>query len=247
MSRIAYDRSMSSGRIFRTSLIALFLAFSAVHHVGCSSGQINDNDAEVLYKEAQDDVQSDRYQVAIEKFRTLRNKFPYSKYAVEAQLRLADVYYLQENYVEAASAYELFKDLHPKHEKAPYALFRASKSYYLDAPSNEARDQSSLFKAQDSYNEFIKRFPAAAEAEEARKDLTAVRSKLADKELYIARFYLHRDGNVSARNRLEKLVELYPETDAAKEAKERLESIPPNPPHKTESEVLEELRSKSGS
>lgn len=246
MSRIAYHWDMGAQAFFRTLLVTALLVQAALPLAGCSSGQINDNDAEILYKEAQDDVESDRYQIAIEKFRTLRNKFPYSKYAVEAQLRLADVFFAQENYIEAASAYELFKDLHPKHEKASYALFRASKAYFLDTPTNVARDQGSLLKSQESYQEYIRRFPSSPESEEARKDLLAVRSQLADKELYIARFYQKRDKNVSARNRFEKLIQMYPDTDAAKEARERLESIPQNPPRKTEEEVLQELRSQSG-
>lgn len=248
MSRIAYERCMSSRftRILISVLLPLAPITLGAHLFGCSSGPIRDNEPELLYKDAQDDVESDRYQSAIEKFRTLRNKFPYSKYAVEAQLRLADVYFMQDNFIEAAAAYELFKDLHPKHEKASYALFRASKSFYLDSPSNEARDLSSLVKAQDSYNEYVRLFPSSPEADEARKDLLAVRNKLADKELYIARFYQKRESAVSARNRLEKLVALYPETDAAKEARERLEKLPPNPPRKTEEQVLEELRGKSG-
>ena len=56
--------------------------------------------------------------------KTIKNKFPYSNYATEAQLKIADVYYMQESYGEAAVAYEAFRDLHPKHEKVPYAMFR---------------------------------------------------------------------------------------------------------------------------
>ena len=60
----------------------------------------------------------------IDKLKIIKNKYPYSKYALDASLRLADVYFLQESYTEAALAYESFRDLHPKHEKVPYAMFR---------------------------------------------------------------------------------------------------------------------------
>src|SRR6476619_147606 len=103
---------------------------------GCSGKAIDENDPAALYKDAEDDIKNDHYQIAIDKLRSIRNKFPYSKYAVDAQLRLADVYFLQEDFAEAAAAYETFRDLHPKHEKTSYAMFRIGKSYYKDSPTN---------------------------------------------------------------------------------------------------------------
>src|SRR3954471_15762619 len=91
---------------------------------GCSSAPVNDNEPERLYKDALDDIQSDHYQVAIEKLKLVRNKFPYSSFATEAQLKIADVYFMQDAFAEAALAYEAFRDLLPKHEKVAYAMFK---------------------------------------------------------------------------------------------------------------------------
>src|SRR4051812_10683656 len=71
---------------------------------GCSSTQVNEHDPESLFKDAEEEVASEHYQIALEKLRSLKNKFPYSKYAPDAQLRIADVYFLQESYTEAAGA-----------------------------------------------------------------------------------------------------------------------------------------------
>lgn len=198
---------------------------TAAQFSGCSSTQVDPNDPASLMKDAEEDIQRDHYQIALDKLRTVKNKFPYSKYSLEAQIRMADVYFLQESFPEAAAAYETFIDLHPKHEKVPYALFRVAKSYLSDIPDPISRDMTPGQKALEAYNDFLRRFPSAPQAEEARKDLNSVRTQLADKELYVGDFYYKREGARAAKTRYIKLVQLYPETEAAKKAQKKLEGI----------------------
>ena len=203
-------------------LICFVLAILAT---ACSTGQVDENDPASLYKDAEAEIQSDHYQIAVEKLRTIKNKFPYSKFATEAHLKIGDVYFLQESFAEAASVYEAFRDLHPKHEKTPYAMFRIGKSYFNDTPGAIARDMTPAYKAVDAYTEFLQRFPNAPEAPEAKKDVEKIRGFLAEKELYIANFYLKRDFYESAKPRFKKVLELYSETEAAKTAEEKLSII----------------------
>src|SRR6478735_2734813 len=136
----------------RSTIFALLLlaAFSR-----CAGKTVDENDPGELYKEAEEEISSDHYQLAIDKLRSVKNRFPYSKYATDAQLRIADVYYLQELYAEAALSYESFRDLHPKHEKTPYAMFRIGKSYFSDIPANIARDLTPAYRAQDAFKEYL--------------------------------------------------------------------------------------------
>jgi outer membrane protein assembly factor BamD len=192
---------------------------------GCATEQAAAEDPAALYKDAEDEINSDHFLIALEKLKAIKNKYPYSKYATDAQLRIADVYYLQESYPEAAAAYETFRDLHPKHEKVPYAMFRIAKSYYQDMPDPIARDMTPAQKALDAYNDFLRRFPTAPEAAEAKKDVDGIRAQLAEKELYIGNFYYKRDFYLSAKGRYEKIVDLYADTPSAQEAKEKLAKI----------------------
>lgn len=196
--------------------------------VGCSGKSIEDGDPGELIQEAEQNIKSDHYQLAIERLRIVKNKYPYSKYAVDAQLRIADVYYLQESFGEAALSYEGFRDLHPKHEKVAYAMFRVGKSYFNDRPGNVARDLTPNQKSFDAYNEFIKRFPEAPQASDARADIKILREELAEKELYIAKFYTREDQAESAKRRYTKLIDAYPETQAAETAKKNLEKLQDN-------------------
>ncbi len=204
--------------------LTLTLAFLFLFS-NCSTTPVDENDPGALLKEAESEINSDHYIIAIDKLRVIKNKFPYSKYAIDAQLRIADVYFLQESYAEAAASYEAFKDLHPKHEKASYAVFRAAKSYYHDMPSTVARDLTTAHKAQSTYNDFLRLYPGAPEAVEAQKDLAEVRNLLAQKELYVGDFYFNRNLYDSAKPRYEKVIGLYPETDTAKSAQEKLAQI----------------------
>ena len=192
----------------------------------CSTTPIDENDPAALLKEAEGDIESDHYLIAIDKLRVIKNKFPYSKHAIDAQLRIADVFFLQESYAEAAGSYESFRDLHPKHEKAGYALFRAGKSYYHDIPSTISRDLTPAKKALETYRDFLNRYSHAPETIEAQKDSAEIRGLLADKELQIAEFYFKRDFYHSAKPRYKKVIELYPETTAAEIAMKKLAKEP---------------------
>jgi outer membrane protein assembly factor BamD len=200
------------------SVSLLFLA-------ACSSIAVDENDPASVFKDAQAEMESDHYQIAIDKFRALKSKFPYSTYAVEAQLQIADVYFKEDFFAEAAASYETFKDLHPRHQKVGYAMFRMGKSYLNDSPTLVARDLSPLKKALESYQNFLIRFPTAPEAPEAIKDIAKIRNLLAEKELEIGNFYYTRKFYESAKPRYEKVLHVYPESTAAEVARGKITQI----------------------
>src|SRR5690606_2736481 len=131
--------------------IALFLLSS------CSTPRPEgETEAEVIYKEAQALVEDGRYLLATERLNTLRSKFPYSFFATHAELLLADVQFLQENYTEAAASYILFRDFHPKHEKKDYVLYKIAESFYQQLPDTFDRDLTAANEAIRYYRELLK-------------------------------------------------------------------------------------------
>ena len=216
--------------------VALAIA-SLTFFTGCSTVHVNENDPVSLLNEAEQEIKSDHYQLAVDKLRVIKNKFPYSSVAVDAQLRIADVYFMQESYVESAASYEAFRDLHPKHEKTPYAMFRIGKSYYNDIPSTVARDLTPAQKALDAYKNYLTHYPSGPDTTEATQDIAEIRNLLANKELSIGDFYFNRDFYDSAKPRYKKIVELYSDTPGAKLAQEKLALIDQKA-SKTKSEEL---------
>lgn len=102
--------------------------------------------AEILFKEAKDLISKSRYIQATEKLNSIRSQYPYSYYATHAELLQADILFSQENYAEAASAYILFRDFHPKYNELGYVIFRISESFYRQLPTTFDRDLSAGVK-----------------------------------------------------------------------------------------------------
>jgi outer membrane protein assembly factor BamD len=192
---------------------------------GCAGKSINESDPADLYKDADSDIENDRYLLALDKLRIIKSKFSYSSYGALAQLRIADVYFLQESYPESSAAYETFVELYPKHEKSGYAIFRAGESYFMDIPSTIARDLRSAEGAIQSFTTYLKRFPTGEFAEKAKDLKVKAYNKLAEKELDIAKFYLRRKKQDAARMRLQKLLDQYGDSTFAPEAKELLKGL----------------------
>ncbi len=209
-------------RLICSRLMIMLVLLAAA---GCSSVQTKSDDPALLMKEAEQEISNDHYLLALDKLREIKNKFPYSKFAVDAQLRLADVYFIQESYPEAAAAYESFRDLHPKHERVAHAFFRVAKSYFKDAPEEPTRDQSSSERAMSAYSEFLAKFPADASAAEARADLGALESRLGEKEWLVGEFYFKRGHYDAAKKRFERLIAQFPKTPAAEKASKAIQKI----------------------
>ncbi len=204
------------------SITPLLLALAITGFTGCAGKPVDENDPASLMEEVEGTIKSDHFQLAIDKLRLIKNKFPYSKQASDAQIRIGDVYFMQESFIEAAVSYETFRDLHPKHERTGYALYRIGLSYYNDLPSTEARDFSLAQKALGAFDEYLTLFPQGEFAEETRKLRGETLSRMANKELYVADFYARRGYYDSAARRLKKLISAYPGTVAAQSAEQRL-------------------------
>lgn len=158
--------------------------------VSCSSDKPEGKtEAEILYKEAQDLIKSERFILATEKLNLIKTQHPYSFYATPAELLAADVLFSQENYIEAAAAYLLFRDFHPRHEKIPYVIFKIAESYYKQIPSTIDRDLEPALESMKYYEEIILKYGDSSYKQDAEKRIKEARSMLRQKDQYIADFY----------------------------------------------------------
>lgn len=170
--------------------------------VSCSSKSPEGKTAaEVLYKEAKELVDAGRYLLATEKLNTIKSQYPYSYYATHAELMQADVLFLQENYVESAAAYLLFRDFHPKHEKIVYVIWRTAESYFKQLPSTFDRDLASAYEAIKYYTEIIEKYSNSEFFKMAESKRDECNSMLNSKEKYIADFYFKTKVYGAARFR----------------------------------------------
>ena len=206
-------------RIFLQMTPFFYLCCAVALWSGCSTTGVNENNPQSMYEDAEKDIKNDRYLLALDKLRVLKSKFSYSSYGVLAQLRIGDVYFLQESYPEAAAAFETFIELYPKHEKSAYALFKAGESYYKDIPSTIARDLKTAESAISSFTQYLKKYPEGEFVTLAKEMKLKAYNKLAEKEFNIAEFYINRKKPEAAQIRLEKILSQYADSDVVPKAK----------------------------
>ena len=176
-------------------ILFLFVVLS-----NCSSDKKDGRtEAERLYKEAQELMEAKRFILATEKLNLIKTQHPYSFYATPAELMQADILYEQENYIESAAAFLLFRDFHPKHEKIPYVVYKIAESYYKQIPDTIDRDLEPAIEAIKYYTEVIQKYPDSSYRRDADKRIKSSSKMLREKDEYIADFYFKTKEYSAAR------------------------------------------------
>jgi outer membrane protein assembly factor BamD len=171
------------------------------------------------YEKGLAELKDENYPEAQKYFQFVKQKFPFSKFAVLAELAIADTQYARGNFTEAVDSYKAFIRLHPTHEKVEdgYAAFKVGQCYFKDMPDDiwllppsYEKDQSAVNDALRELEDFRKRHPDSKYQKDAEPLRKEVLKRLVDHEVYIARFYLGRDHTKAAARRLEGAIKRYP-------------------------------------
>lgn len=191
-------------------IIQIFLLNSLIVYSGCSSLDKKSDTPEGAFKIAEEFEKDDRYEEAIRRYKEVKNKFPYSQYAVKAELKVADVQFLSEEYVDAQISYQSFKELHPKHEQIDYVVFRSGLSIYNQLPSTIDRDLTLAKEVVETMDELLAKYPQSKHVKEATEYRAKTLKMMAEKEKYIADFYFKRSDWLAALGRYEDLYKKFP-------------------------------------
>lgn len=167
------------------------------------------NPAANAYEDALKLEKAYRYEEAIQALDQLKNKYPYSHYSKLARLKIADIHFEAKSYIQAQFAYITYNELYPKDEKADYVTYKVAHSLYKQLPKTFDRDLSSAQEAIRYFDLVITRFPDSIYVDESKKYQKDVYNKLADKELYIAKFYFKYKEPLAALKRFQKFIETH--------------------------------------
>ena len=176
----------------------------------CATADRDLNTAEGLYDYAREFDENERYEIALTKYAEVKNKFPYSKLATDSELAIADVYFKRESYAEAEVSYQNFRDLHPKHSRSDYVLYKVAMSFYMQLPETNDRDLTTGKDAIYHFEQLVKLYPQSQYVVEAKTKRDEIVNKLAEKELYIADFYYNQEKYTAALRRYESSLAKYP-------------------------------------
>ncbi|MBW2040156.1 MAG: outer membrane protein assembly factor BamD [Deltaproteobacteria bacterium] len=195
-----------------TRLIGVVIVASLLL-LGCAGkrkSQPPPKDPAVLYTKGIIIFNKGKYKEAIEAFTQLKNYFPSDElYALKADLRIADCYFFRKEYPEAITRYTEFKKRHPFHPDVPYVEFQIGLCYYQQILSKD-RDQEATVKALTAFQNVASNYPDTIFAQKAREKIAFCRRRLAEHELYIARFYLRKGKYPAAAKRLTSVLERNP-------------------------------------
>lgn len=194
---------------YSTRLIAITFLLSLLVGACSSTEDLSDlNSAEKAFKEAKEYEDDERYEEALRRYDEIKNKFPYSQYSKESDLKIADIYFKREEFASAALSYSNFKYLYPNHGKIPYVSLQLALSYFNQLPSTTDRDLSKGYQAIQEFNVVLEKYPGTEFAKTASQKKKATQDMLAEKEAYIAGWYFKKEKYLSALKRYEGLTKM---------------------------------------
>ncbi len=173
--------------------------------------------AEEMYKDGVKSYNSVHYETAETIFTDLMERYPLSPYALDGEIMLADVLYAEEKYEEARIYYTDFVALHPSDSKASYALFQKGMCYFRDVLSSD-RDQTNTRKAIIAFDDLLKDFPDSSYSDKGAELIDFLKKRLAERELYVGRFYIKKKKYKGALSRFKVVLKEYPDSGVIDEA-----------------------------
>tara|TARA_Y100001970_G_scaffold132983_1_gene164065 strand:+ start:436 stop:1311 length:876 start_codon:yes stop_codon:yes gene_type:complete len=213
-----FFNSIKKNLNFLRNFLILFLI------VSCSSNKELPDERLVekeLYDQAQSRLKSDSYSTAIISLETLESRFPFGRYAEQAQAELIYAYYMNSQFEASESSAQRFINLHPRHSHTGYAYYMKGLAAFTDDAGLFTRYfQSDLAKREiimaqksfDELSEFISRYPNSKYVPHAKQRMIYLRNLLAEHEIYVADFYMKRGAYLAAVGRAKFVIEHLPNT-----------------------------------
>jgi outer membrane protein assembly factor BamD len=213
---------VSAMRTIKLILLALLMT---TWSAGCSSVSVPslpwsgsaanpDPTAEALYEEGTRYFAEKRYARAIDVLTKLRTEYPFSPQLIDVELKIADAFYLNQQYPEAINAFKEFQSMHPTNEHIAFVVYRLGQAH-LDQFTSIERDQKNTEIAKSYFENVITNYPKSPYASAAREQLAKSVGYLAEHEFTVASFYLQQEKYPAARERFEEIVRKYRGTPVA--------------------------------
>lgn len=197
---------------------------------GCATSPEDDSEnwsATKLYDAAKSALKTADYETTLKHLETLESRYPFGRYAQQAQLDIIYAYFKYDEPESAITAADRFIKLYPRHPHVDYAYYmRGLASFdkgmgsleYLLNMDPTTRDSKPARESFEYFRTLISQFPKSPYAADAAQRLTYLHENLGKYELHVAEFYLKRGAYVGAINRAKQVIEKYHRTPAARDA-----------------------------
>ena len=232
LRRIRADARVPSMLVRSTNRLAAWIAvlIAALMLAACSNLDKDPTvkwDAERLYAEAKELMASGQWAQARGMLEKLESRYPFGRYAQQAQMEIAYSYYKENESAQAITAADRFLKLNPNHPNADYVQYLKGLASFNDDlglfgkffdidPSR--LDPKSMREAFDVFRELTIRWPDSKYTPDATLRMNYLINAMAQSEVNIARFYFNRGAYVAAIQRSQGAVRDFQRSPAAEEA-----------------------------
>src|SRR5262245_12206402 len=213
-------------RLVRYSLALVFGALVGACGIFPDADETKGWSAEKLYSEAKERLNNGTYEEAIKLYEKLEARYPFGRYAQQAQLEIAYAYYKDQEPAQAVTAAERFIKSHTNHPNVDYAYDLKGLANFNDNQGilghigdqdMTERDPKATRQAFDAFKELAGRFPDSRYAPDAIARMNYLVNALAAHEIHVARYYMKRGAYVAAANRVQFTLKTYPRAPANEE------------------------------
>jgi outer membrane protein assembly factor BamD len=210
----------------RLSLLAVVAALL----IGCATDLQDETvgwSAQRLYGEAKDAMSNKDWPRAIRYLEKLEARYPYGRFAQQAQLEIAYAHWKDNERASAVAAVDRFIKMYPNHANVDYAwylkgLVNFNDQYglmtWLTSPDMSDRDPKSTRESFAAFKEVVTRFPESKYAPDATARMRYLINALAAHEVHVARYYMKRGAYLAAANRAQFAIRHYAQAPATEEA-----------------------------
>ncbi|MFB0935818.1 MAG: outer membrane protein assembly factor BamD [Propionivibrio sp.] len=183
--------------------------------------------ANKLYTTAKEAMNEGNYDTAIKHYEKLESRYPYGRFAQQAQIDIAYSYWKSGEPASALAACDRFIKLHPNHPNVDYVYYlRGLINFnedmglmgYVSQQDMTERDPKGARESFEAFRELVTRFPDSKYTPDATLRMTYLVNALAQLEVHVARYYMKRGAYVAAINRAQYAVKAYPDVPATEEA-----------------------------
>ena len=213
--------------MLRSLLAALLLTLGACGSLDSSDDETVNWSAQRLYGEAKDAMASRDWPKAIRYLEKLEARFPYGRFAQQAQLELGYAHWKDGERAAGVAAADRFIKLYPNHPHVDYAWYLkglinfhelTGTLSWLTTPDMSDRDPKASRDAFLAFKEVVTRFPDSPYAEDSAARMRYLLNALAANEVHVAKYYIKRGAFVAAANRAQYAIQHYPQAPATEEA-----------------------------
>jgi outer membrane protein assembly factor BamD len=207
-------------------LSALLLAGCGTFKFGEEIDETKDWSVSKLYSEARAELMDRSYAEAIKLYEKLEARYPYGRYAQQAQLEVAYAHFKEGEPALCIAAADRFIKLHPNHPNVDYAYYLKGLANFNDdlglmhiisRQDLTERDPKAARDAFEAFKDLVQRFPNSKYSEDAQARMAYLVNALASHEVHVARYYLNRGAYVAAANRAQSALLTYPQAPANEE------------------------------